>query len=414
MTPTRQPSPRPALSVAMMTLGLTLAPACDDAARPAVDGSRCALIAVASDYLSTSVSLLHADGTPCELDVLTSGSRPPGLLTALSGDVVLPSSPSNRDVVYLLDRYPNGVLTELALNPVRVVTQTRLSPGFAGNPQDLLELADPLELLITRLESPSQGGDGSDLVVLDASRTLARRVDLAAFSDPGLDPMPTRLVAAGPLYWTGLTHMSRGDFAETGPGRVLGLAPDTLEVLARVDLPELTNCGQLAAAPDSLWVICAGHFRADLARRRAFGGLVRLPLPSSRPAALDTLHPDFVARASALGPLGFPLAPISDDAAAVVLLGDLGTRAPDRLAIVHTDGRIDVLAETTPFSLSGLLFLAESKLLLAADGDAFAPRLLRFDLSTSPPTPLPPTLVSDTGLPPRHLARLRPAETSGR
>ena len=396
-----------------LALALTLSVcACESESHGPVDGSRCDLVAIATDYLSTSVSLLHADGTPCELDVLTSGSRPPGLLTALSGDVVLPSTPSNKNVVYLLDRYPNGVLTELALDPVRVVAQTRLSQGFAANPQDLLELlelADPDALLVTRLESLPEGGDGSDLVVLDAARSITRRVDLAAFSDPGLDPMPTRLVRAGPLLFTGLTHMSRGDFAQTGPGRVLGLDPITLEVLARVDLPELTNCGQLASAQSALWVICAGHFRADLSRRRAFGGLVRVPLPSTAPTALSALTPDFVARASELGPLGFPLAPISDDTAAVVLLGDLTTQAPDRLALVHADGRLEVLAETTPFSLSGILYLAESKLLLAADGDAFEPRLLRFDLGTSPPTPLEPTLVSKTGLPPRHLARLRPA-----
>lgn len=403
-----------------LALILTLSACDNDTQGPKgpIDGSRCELVAVASDYLSTSISLLQADGTPCALDVLTSGSRPPGLLTALSGDIVLPSTPSNKNVVYLLDRYPNGVLTELALDPVRVVAQTRLSPGFAGNPQDLLERHSdgPDELLITRLESPPEGNDGSDLLVLDVTRTLVRRVDLSAFADPGLDPMPTRLVQAGTLLWTGLTHMSRGDFAQTGPGRVLGLDPSTLEVVAQLDLPELTNCGQLAAAENSLWVICAGHFRADLVRRRAFGALVRLPLPLTSPprAATLALTPDFVARATELGPLGFPLAPISDDTAAVALLGDLTTKAPDRLALVHTDGRLEILAETTPFSLSGLLYLPESNLLLAADGDAFEPRLLRFDLSTSPPTPLAPIVVSKTGLPPRHLARIRPPTPPGR
>ncbi|HRE92495.1 MAG TPA: hypothetical protein PK095_25485, partial [Myxococcota bacterium] len=269
----------PRLPHCALALTLTVG-ACEADTEHPIDGSRCELVAIATDYLSTSVSLLHADGTPCERDVLTSGSRPPGLLTALSGDVVLPSTPSNKGVVNLLDRYPNGVLTELALDPVQVVAQTRLSPGFAGNPQDLLELADA-SLLVTRLESLPEGGDGSDLVVLDASRNLTRRVDLAAFSDQGLDPMPTRLVPAGPLLFVGLTHMSRGDFAQTGPGRVLGLDPTTLEVLAQLDLPELTNCGQLASVNDSLWVICAGHFRADLSRRRAFGGLVRVALPST-------------------------------------------------------------------------------------------------------------------------------------
>jgi hypothetical protein len=288
---------------------------------------------------------------------------------------------------------------------VEVRAQTRLSPGFAGNPQDLLELDE--RLLVSRLESNPEGSDGSDLLILDKSLAPIGRIDLSAFADPGLDPMPTRLVAAGDLIWVGLTHMSRADFAVAGPGRLLALSRD-LEVLARVDLPDLTNCGNIATSGHALWAICAGHFRADREQRRAFGGLVRVPLPASPPTAVTALTPDFMVAASEIGPLAFPLAPVSDEAAAVVLLGDLVTDEPDRLVIVHSDGRVETLAETTPFSLSGLLYLPERQLLLAADSDARRPRLLRFSLATSPPTPLMPVVTSKTGLPPRHLGHVRP------
>jgi hypothetical protein len=57
---------------------------------------------------------------------------------------------------------------------------------------------------------------------------------------------------------------------------------------------------------------------------------------------------------------------------------------------------------------SGLLYLPEQSLLLAADGDAFHPQLLRFDLSSPNARVLEPVSVSATGLPPRHLGRIRP------
>lgn len=385
-------------------LAAMLVSACDDSSDdPPVDGSHCALVVVSSDYLSTSVSLLNADGTPCAQDVITSGSKRPGLLTALSGDVVLPSTPSARGVL-LLDRYPNGVLTQLGLSPVGVTAQARLSPGFAGNPQDALELDG--FLLVSRLESIPEGGDGSDLVLLDQTLSVSARVDLSPHADPGFDPMPTRLVEVGDYIWVGLTHMSRGDFAQTGPGRVLGLSHD-LQIRARVDVTDLTNCGSVAASDHAIWALCAGHFRADLGQRRARGGLVRIPLPGPKDDVTG-LTPDFIARASTLGPMAFSFAPTSDEAAAVVLLGDLVTKAPDRLVIVHTDGRVEPLAESSPFSLSGLLYLPEQSLLLAADGDAFHPQLLRFDLSSPNARVLEPVSVSATGLPPRHLGRIRP------
>src|SRR4051812_13957885 len=50
------------------------------------------LVIASSDYTSTNISLATAAGAVVSESILSSGSAPPGLTTALSGDVVLPSA----------------------------------------------------------------------------------------------------------------------------------------------------------------------------------------------------------------------------------------------------------------------------------------------------------------------------------
>ena len=68
------------------------------------DVSGCPLVAIHSDYQTTSVSLLSEDGTLCADSILHSGSVAPRLLTALSGDVVVPSAPALSGELVLIDR----------------------------------------------------------------------------------------------------------------------------------------------------------------------------------------------------------------------------------------------------------------------------------------------------------------------
>ncbi len=411
---------RSALPAFIALWALTTA-ACDDTTVPTrPDPTLCELVAVASDYTSTAVSLLYADGTPCAPDVLTSGSRPPGLLTALSGDVVLPSSPSPDAHLHLIDRFPNAVLTVVATDTATVQAQTRLSPDFVGNPQDLTVFPDADILLISRLEYDSRSSDiGSDLAIFRRSDlSPLGRVDLAAFADDGLDPMPTRFAEANNLIWVGLTHLSR-DFTTSGPGRILALARDesSFTVVARGELPDLQNCGHIASPPtkDVVWVVCSGLFRDSVTPRIERSGLARfisppIGTPSAQPA---TLTPDRLVRAYTLGrPLAFSLAPLTADTVAAILLGDLVEGTPDRLVLITTSPDsapiVTTLAEGTTFDLGGLLYLAESSMLLMADGNRYTPRLRRFDLNHTPPLELAPVTVSPTGLPPRHLQRIRP------
>lgn len=390
--------------------------ACDDAdpTTPLPPRSTCALVVVASDYRSTALSLLTDDGTLCAPDVITSGSRPPGLLTALSGDVALPSEPDPLGLVHVIDRYPNAVVTTLDPLTSKVLRQLPASPGFSANPQDLAFTATGL--LLARLERHPTADDGSDL--LHVTATSHTRVDLGAHADPGLHPMPTRFSRAADRLWIGLTHLAP-DFSTAGPGRALALDPDTLAVTHTLDLAPLQNCGTLAAAHPAggLWAVCSGLFRdSPSGPQRDHSGLAFLApnldradlSPTWTLAAADLHPPDLDGR-----PLGFTLAALDDTRALVVALGDLASDRPDRLLLVDRSDpaapMITAVAEGGAFELGAVLPLPERRLLLVADADPRRPLVRRFTWPTASgeTTELEPVVISPSGLPPRHLARFR-------
>src|SRR4051812_27276666 len=78
-----------------------------------VPGSSCpaGYVVSESDYTSTNIRALSSAGSVLSSSFISSGSAPPGLTTALSGDVTFPSSAPLSHRVVLIDRYPNSVLT---------------------------------------------------------------------------------------------------------------------------------------------------------------------------------------------------------------------------------------------------------------------------------------------------------------
>src|SRR5947207_2599761 len=70
---------------------------------PGEDPEPLAYGVVASDRIVTSIALLEADGTLLRRDLVDSGSAPPGLVTALSGDVVLPTRSGDPETLTLID-----------------------------------------------------------------------------------------------------------------------------------------------------------------------------------------------------------------------------------------------------------------------------------------------------------------------
>ena len=433
------PTTQPALLRALLPGLLALATACDapsgDAHAPCADP---AVVVVHSDYRSTAVSLVTADGTRCVPDVLTSGSAEPGLLNALSGDVVTTRGPRPDRLVGLLDRYPAGVLTLLDPLTGRVTHQTQLSPGFAGNPQDLLPLGPGLDL-VTRLQAAPRGvAAGADLVLVahpaaapDLAQTgsLIARRGLADLADPGFSPMPTRLARVGEVLFVGLAHLAP-DFAAAGPGRVARIVLPPLPPspaseaaqaawlaalgLTAVALPGRENCAAVEASPDGLgvWVVCTGAFRGDASAAMAAGQAARSGLAFVTTAGEVVFSATAASLTIPLGapaPLGFTLAPLDAARAVVVALGDFATARPDRALCVTRSqdgvGAVTVLAETEPFAFGGALADAARGVVLLADGDPRRPRLLRLDglNDASVGAVTGEDASSETGLPPRHL-----------
>lgn len=364
---------------------------CDDAAAPGpgneLPRDRCKVAAIVSDLRSaTAVSLLAADGAPCSSDQLHSGSRPPGLLTALSSDVVMSTTGRvEAGGVVLIDR-TNAVVTVLDATAADTVIRRQYSVGqtLSHNPQDVLALGDGTAI-VAQLE---RDGAGQDLVHIDLEDGAAlATIDLSAAADVGFDPQPTQLAALDGAVWVGLVHATRGDFSAAGPGRVVAVDVATKDVTV-VTLDAFTNCSHLAADGSGVWVACSGLFPEGLAAQLAHSGLAYIEDGGVRWtfAAVDA-------------PFGFTLAPL--DAHRLVVLEV--AQSEDRLVVIdrRDDSRRRLLT-TRGFTLGSALVSPEAGMLLVAVGDDTFPRLERFSLSTLQPL-APLTNTSRTGLPPRQL-----------
>ncbi|MFH1529232.1 MAG: hypothetical protein ABIK09_00710 [Pseudomonadota bacterium] len=366
---------------------------------------------VGTDYLSTSVSIL-APGTGALLaeGVIHSGSAAPGLSLALSGDVTLPASPNPLHQLFLLDRFPNSVITILDGVTFEVLGQVPVGTGFAANPHDLLWL-DPGKVYVTRYETnptpgraPFDGGD--DLLIVDPeAATVTGRIPLGDQADPGLLARPERMVLAGDRVWVVLGHLA-ADFKGAGPGRLVAVDPLEDAVDLVLDLPGVENCTGLVHLParDRLYVACAGLFDGGRAAQLEGAGLVVVDLAVSPPEAN-------LLRGGADAPGGafaFDLTVADGRWLLGVRFGDLAAGTPDRLVAMDLDGdREDVVIHEagSAFGIGGVLADDVGGFVLVGDADPAAPRLLRFRVDGGAFTPDGEIRSHpSSGLPPRHLA----------
>lgn len=280
----------------------TLCPAGDAILDP-VSGAP-AFVVVGGDYTSSAVSLLAADGTVLVDSWIDSGTTAPGLVTTLSGDVVVPTRTLDGTVA-LIDRFMTDVVSLWCLDG-SLVGQLRVrgaDGSFSSNPTDVVVL-DENEGWISRYEQNLAAGApeldrGSDLVGFDPSTmtTDGRRVDLTAFGGTvrGLDgegeevdvavwPRPSSIVPVGDLLVVGLDRIPADLFGTArgaGEGTVVVVDLADLSV-SSLELEGLRNCGRVQAIPgaeDEVLVSCAGYSNvgfADAAGVRATAGLVRL------------------------------------------------------------------------------------------------------------------------------------------
>jgi len=379
-------------------------------------GSECpAGYAVAnSDFTSTNISALSSTGAVLSESVISSGSAPPGLSTALSGDVVFPSTAPASGKLLLIDRYPNSVLTWIQPSTGDVIQQLPVGTGFAANPHDYLELAND-KAYVSRYESNSTPGQsafdaGGDLLIVDpTANAITGRVGLATEGDGAFLPRPDRLLLVGQEVWVSL-HRFDADFKSAGDARIVGLDPSRDEISWTLDLPGVANCGGVARSPSGKVVAlaCSGVY-SDLDSEQK-------PAPTLRSALvlLDaTREPPVVIRyfdaAINLGaPLGSTIAFASETLLVGVALGDATANRTDLAFTLDTEaGTPNVLLDAGAAFALGEVQCAPGCSDSCFLADAQANELHVWKISGSTLTPAPSVKTDPSvGLPPRAIGRL--------
>jgi hypothetical protein len=284
-------------------------------------GNTCpsALVVASTDYMSTNISVVSASGAVLSESIISSGSAPPGLSAALSGDVIPPLAPTRGRIV-LIDQFPNAVLTWVDPFTAAVLHQLNVGTGFSANPHDYLEVS-ATKAYVTRFASNANPGKqaydgGGDVLVINPKDfTITGRVPFA--TDGAFLPSPDRMMRVGSDVWVSLERFD-ADFKTAGDARVAGVSTADDTMAWTLDLPGVASCGGMAMAP-------AGHVVA----LSCSGVLMDAdPKPRSAIVLLDaTARPPVeirrVAAASQLGaPLGFALAFASETLLVGVALGD--------------------------------------------------------------------------------------------
>jgi hypothetical protein len=371
--------------------------ACSGSDPAAGGGPPTGLAVIGSDYHSVSVPLADpATGAITREGCITSGSTAPGLTTALSGDVVLPSQPQPGHELLLIDR-TNATLTWVDPQSCAVLRQLNVGEGMAANPHDVIAVSAH-KAYVTRYVPAA-----SDLLIIDpAAATILGRIDLAAQSTrpDGNKParaLPDRGVRVGGRVLIALNELS-DDFMSGGPARLVVVDPAVDQVVGTVDVPELQNCGQLAVLADAPTVAvgCGGVFGAP--DQLAASGVALIELASTPPAVTLVRAGRFGLPVSSLD-----LVVLSRAAAFTVVPGDFSGRA-DSLWTFDFDGGTPrkVLDGSGPFHLGGLVAQVDQKKLFLGDAAEAEPRILVIDTSDAA-SPAVQSPIPVSGLPPRAL-----------
>jgi hypothetical protein len=409
------------VSVTLLAVALT---ACDPP-EPPPDGPAVeiaegpcgrALYVVATDYQSSSVSIVGYDGAMLSASMLSSASEAPGLTVALSGDVVAPTARAPGARAVIVDRYPASVVTLLDPARAEVELQINVQTGFAANPQDVIEARAGV-LYVSRYESNRMPGavpfdQGGDLLAVDpGTGAVVGRVDLAAAMQgeaADILPRPSRMIAAGGRVYVLLSAYS-ADFTKSGDARVAVVDPVNDTLVGHAVLQGSRGCSGLAVSPDGarLAVGCSGTFGGTSTPTLDDAGLVVV-----RRADDGSVSPERRFPAADIG--GEPLA-FSVDFASVrtILYATLGrldeAGAPEQDDIlfeidVETGEHTELLRSARePFSLGdvrcspgcGVCFVADAsrgalhRLEVDGGGRAGSRREISFD--------------DGTGLPPRYV-----------
>ena len=381
----------------------------DDASTDGAAARTCpsALVVVSTDYMSTNISAVSPQGIALSESVISSGSMPPGLSQALSGDVVLPLAQTPGRIV-LIDQIPNGVLTWVDPSTTKVLHQLDVRTGFGANPQDYLEVSST-KAYVTRYETNMNAGQqandgGGDILIVDPEAVaITGRVPLAMPGDGDFLPRPARMLRVGAEVWVSLERYD-ADLKTAGDARLVGISSADDSIAWSVDLKGVASCGGIDRSPSGgvVALSCSGITGdSDPIGRSAIvlvDATAHPPVEMKRFSAADLFG----------APLGFTVAYATEGLLVGVALGDLQAPRNDiAFTLDLTSGKAQSLVDGgAPFVLGDVRCSPGcTDLCFLADANA---NVLRFwkasgaSLVSQASVPVDPTI----GLPPRYLGTL--------
>ena len=248
---------------------------------------------VSGDYSVVSIGVLHPDGELREREIIHSGSATTGLVTALSGDVLIANNESDPGVLTLIDRFRTDVITRLDLATGQVLGQVKVhtpnaqsgDDAYSSNPQDYLFI-DRDEAWVSRYEpNPDVGEDdpdrGADLIRIDPGdfERTGDRIEFSAWNDSSIMAYarPGAIVPVGDFVAVGIDSMALG-FDAAGPGMVALIDLEAQRVVHMLEMNGLQNCGDVNRVPgerERVAVGCTGFYRGV---QRDGSGLAMLKL----------------------------------------------------------------------------------------------------------------------------------------
>ena len=381
---------------------------------------------VLSDYQSTAIGLLSDTGHPLTECWIDSGSQAPGLVAALSGDVVLATDQPD-GVLTVIDRFGTDVYSRVSLDAPTVLGQVRLQDpavtgAFSANPHDAVAVSAS-SVWVSRFaanvdEDAVALGRGSDLLELDPTTfdRTGRRISFEAFTtsvtvptDDGpiqkpAYPRPSRIVRVGSTLIVGLARMTL-QFDGAGPGAVAVVHTAT-QTAALFSLPDgVANCGRVGPVPgraDAVVVGCTGFSNpfGDEVQLRAGAGLFMLQVDGNGVSVLHAWRP----RDEPEAPLAVNEVVAIDERRALAV--DSGGTGNDRAYVIDlATGTATLLFESDGAFAVGAGAVTDDGVLLVPDAEA---GLRRFAPQNDEWTPLPtiPLDGEGAGLPPRSVQRL--------
>lgn len=372
-------------------------------------------VVVNTDYESASVSLIDIDGEVISESFISSSSAGAGLSAALSGDVVLPSTPVSGKELVLIDRA--GVLSWVNLADAEVRAQLSVATGFSSNPHDYVPVSQTLAY-VTRFGGNANAGKesfdaGNDVLVIDPSvPEITARIDLGPVvkdENDGILPRADRAVMAGGKLRV-LSVAISADFTEQAESRLVTIDPQTNRIADIAIIEGMSNCGGLSLSP-------VGHQLA-IACNGAYGQDPVDGFPDSGIVIFDTSdEPEELARfaASALG--GEQLGTVEFATSTVVAYITVGRYNEDRSAMAAPDtvrlldlemskgGDAVLETEDEPFQFGDVRCIPSELVCLVTDAETDGGVVQRLRLNADGALQDVQTLKADRrlGLPPRYL-----------